>query len=184
MIPEYKLYHGAVLADIVDRCDGSVSIRECIDPGRLLNYVLDERIGVQIKYSTARLRPWTFSFPSNHIRQLQRLHESFPQTFVVLICSVDGLATIPGKTVLDALKGCKSGGWLRATRKKREMYQVFGPEGEIPGRFRTTTDPIAEALLIDSRPSDEDLNERDAVDVYSSAGICVTETLVAIGDIE
>lgn len=184
MIPEYKLYHGAVLADIVDRCDGSVSIRECIDPGRLLNYVLDERIGVQIKYSTARLRPWAFSFPSNHIGQLRRLHESFSQTFVVLICSVDGLATIPGKTVLDALRGCKSGGWLRATRKKREMYQVFGPEGEIPGKFHTTTDPIAEALLIDTGPSGEDLNERDVVGVYSSAASSVVEAIEAIGDLE
>lgn len=167
MIPEYKLYHGAVLADIVDRCDGSVSIRECIDPGRLLNYVLNERIGVQIKYSTARLGPWTYSFPNSHISQLQRLDDSLPHTFIVLACSMDGVATIPGKHVLDALRGCGNSGWLRVTRKKREMYQVFGPEGELPGRFHTTTDPIAEALLIDSSPADGDLNERDADNVQS-----------------
>src|SRR5690606_2955010 len=73
MIPEYKLYHGAVLADIVDRCDGAVAIRECIDAGRLLNYVLDDRIGLQIKYSTARLGPWSFSFSSRHVAQLRSL---------------------------------------------------------------------------------------------------------------
>jgi hypothetical protein len=151
MIPEYKLYHGAVLADIVDRCDGPVAIRECVEPGRLLNYVLDDRIGLQIKYSTARLGPWSFSFSPTHVTQLQKLRQQYSKAFVVLVCGMDGFAPVPGKVALAAMS-CSEGGasWLRVARKKREMYRIFGPDGEIKSRFHTASDPIAEALLIDS----------------------------------
>ena len=168
MIPDYKLYHGAVLADIVDRCDGSVAIRECVDQGRLLNYVLDDRIGLQIKYSTARLGPWSFSFPAAHVAQLRDLLAVYPQNFVVLVCSMDGFASIPGHLALSALN-CPEGGnsWLRVTRKKREMYRVFGPDGEIRLKFHTTSDPIAQALLIDPGHRVDDLNDGDSPDVHS-----------------
>lgn len=168
MIPDYKFYHGAFLADIVDRCDGSVTIRECVDPGRLLNYVLDDRIGLQIKYSTARLGPWSFSFPVAHIAQLQDLLAEYPQSFVVLVCSMDGFACLPGHLALSALNCAEgSNSWLRVTRKKREMYRVFGPEGEVRLKFHTTSEPIAEALLIDPGHSVVDLNDGDSSDVHS-----------------
>lgn len=147
MIPDYKLYHGAVLADIVDKFDGAVSFRESVAPGRLLNYVINDVIGLQIKYSTARLRPWCFSYPLEHIEQLGDLLKVYPRTFAVLVCHMDGFVAISATQLLSSLRGVTGGqAWLRVNRKRREMYRVFGPNGEFPTKFRTTNEPIVEAL--------------------------------------
>lgn len=152
MIPEYKLYHGAVLADIVDKAQGEVSFREVVDDGRLLNYVVNDRVGLQIKYSTARLRPWHFSFSSAHIEQLRALTKEFPRTFVVLVCRTDGFVSIPAVPLLTFLAKGAGSAWLRVDRKKREMYRVFGPAGDYGSKMRTASEPIVESLF------DTDLN--------------------------
>jgi hypothetical protein len=148
MIRDYKLYHGAVLADIIDRFDGTVSFRELVDPGRLLNYVVNDVIGLQIKYSTARLRPWGFSFPEEHVQQLRKLQENYVSAFAVLVCHTDGFAAIDVADLLASLTSAKcEHAWIRVDRKKREMYRVFGPNGEFPMRFHTTSKPIIETLV-------------------------------------
>jgi hypothetical protein len=147
MIPDYKLYHGAVLADIVDRFEGAVAIAERVDAGRLLNYVLNDRIGIQIKYATAKLRPWLFSFPSTHIEQIHELMSDYPVSFVVLVCRTDGVACIPSTEAVRLLSRDTNGvSWLRLDRRKREMYRVFGPQGELEVRLQTTCEPIVAAL--------------------------------------
>jgi hypothetical protein len=69
---------------------------------------------------------------------------------------MDGFAPLPGRLAISALN-CSEGGpsWLRVSRKKREMYRVFGPDGEVKSKFHTASDPIAEALLIDNRIGDD-----------------------------
>lgn len=147
MIPDYKLYHGAVLADIVDRFNGPVSFKEVVDPGRLLNYVVNDVVGLQIRYSTARLRPWGFSFSQAHLNQLRSLLQIYPATFAVLVCHTDGFVTIGAEQLLASCRNDGDGqAWFRVNRKKREMYQLFGPAGEFPLRFRTTSEPVVEAL--------------------------------------
>lgn len=147
MIPDYKLYHGAVLAEIVDKFDGAVSFRESIAPGRLLNYVVNDEVGLQIKHSAARLRPWGFSYPKAHIDQLKDLLKVYPSTFAVLVCHMDGFVAISASQLITSLQAVDSGqAWLRIDRKRREMYRVFGPSGEFPTKFRTTCEPIIEAL--------------------------------------
>jgi hypothetical protein len=149
MIPEYKFFHGAVLADIVDRHRRPVTFREVVDEGRLLNYVINDAVGLQIKYSTRRLRPWGFSFLDAHLKQLQELVDSYPTSFAVLLCNDDGFVAIDASQLLSAA-GNRTGGqsWFRVDRRKREMYRVFGPCGELAMRFRTTSEPIVEALTL------------------------------------
>jgi hypothetical protein len=152
MIPEYKFYHGAVLTDIVDKFDGAVCFRETVGPGRLLNYVINDSIGLQIKYSTARLHPWQFTFPDENIAQIITLLASHPTTFVALVCHTDGFAAVPADILIPFLKQANGEqAWLRLNRKKREMYRVFGPAGEYPYKFRTTSEPIVEALRLVKR---------------------------------
>jgi len=149
MIPDYKFFHGAVLADIVDRHRQPVSFREVVDQGRLLNYVLNDAIGLHLRYSTKRLRPWGFSFLDAHLDQLRELVGSYPASFVVLVCNNDGFVAIDASQLLKSIVN-RIGDqyWFRVDRKKREMYRVFGPSGEFPMRFRTTSEPIVEALEI------------------------------------
>lgn len=57
------------------------------------------------------------------------------------------MIAIDAKDVLASLTPLESGQtWLRADRKKREMYRVHGPAGEFSAKFKTTIQPIVEAL--------------------------------------
>lgn len=145
MIPEYKLWHGAVLADLVDSFNGPVTFREHSDPGRLLNYVVNNCIGMQIRFATKKLHPWNFTFSAAHVGALVDLQARYPVTFLVLVCRDDGIIAVEADQVIPVL-ATNDQTWLRADRRKREMYRLYGPAGEFSGRFRTTVDPIVEAL--------------------------------------
>jgi hypothetical protein len=147
MIPEYKFYHGAVLADLIDRSNRPIQIDELDEPGRLLNYALNGDIGIQIKYSSARLGPWSFTFSPSNIEDLEDLGAKFRATFVVLVCHDDGFACIPGTDSLSLLKGQNQTAWLRAERGKRRLYRIAGTNGELGWRVKVTTEPIVAALF-------------------------------------
>jgi hypothetical protein len=146
MIPEYKLYHGAVLAELVDRCGSGVSIRADQDSGRLLNYVLSDTVGMQVKHATQRLHPWQFSFPKSHLEALANLKSQLKSVFVVLVCHTDGMVCLHVDEALTSLNAFGSQAWLRADRRKGEWYRVYGPAGEYPTKFPTGIDPVVEAM--------------------------------------
>jgi len=145
MIREYKLYHGAVLADIVALHGGSVTIRSLADEGRQLNYVINDLIGLHVKYATQRLHPWPFSFSAAHIASLAELASTYAACFVVLVCHTDGIVVLNAADVI-ALESDAEQVWLRADRKKREMYTVHGPRGAFPGKYKTTVEPVVDAM--------------------------------------
>lgn len=146
MIPDYKFWHGAVLADIVDSFNGAVTFREHSDPGRLLNYVINGHVGMQLKYATQRLRPWSFFFPPPHLSSLKELRDKYPTTFIVLVCRTDGILAVHADQVISNLPLTGEQAWLRADRRKRELYRLYGPTGEFPIKFKTTIEPIVRAL--------------------------------------
>jgi hypothetical protein len=147
MIPEYKLYHGAVLAELVDRCGSAVSIRAYQDSGRLLNYVLSDAVGIQVKHATQRLHPWQFTFPKTHLEMLASLKSRLRSVFIVLVCHTDGMVCLHVDEVLPSLNAAfGSQAWLRADRRKGEWYRVYGPAGEYPTKFPTGIDPVVEAM--------------------------------------
>ena len=58
----------------------------------------------------------------------------------------DGMIAIDAADVIASLESDAEQTWLRADRKKREMYRVYGPAGEFPMKFKKTVEPIVEAL--------------------------------------
>jgi hypothetical protein len=154
MIAEYKLYHGAVLADIVDRAPFPVAFSEVQEEGRLLNYVLNGRVALQIKFATQKLHPWHFSFLPGHLDALRDLSALYDSTFVALVCRTDGIIMLNAQDMLN-LQGTQlqSQGWLRVDRRKRQMYRLYGPTGEFPRRLASTTEPIVAALSLDEAES-------------------------------
>jgi hypothetical protein len=131
MIPEYKFYHGAVLAEIFDMHDGHVAVYRYRDSSRLLNYSLNKRIGLQIEYATQRMTPWQFTYSISHINSLKELAEEFAHSFLVLVCESGGMICLPAKEILPCLLDCVGEqSWLRADRHKRKWYSLFSPAGE------------------------------------------------------
>jgi hypothetical protein len=147
MTPEYKLYHGSVLAEIIDGFGAEISVCAIHEGGHLLSYIIDRRVGLHIKYATQKLRPWHFSFPESHRQILEGLRSKLQMTFLILVCRTDGIIAVHVDEILPALNAASGDqSWLRADRKKREMYRLYGPAGEFPTKFKTNVDPIIDAL--------------------------------------
>lgn len=143
MIAEYKLYHGAVLAELVHRCPDPLQIDELDEIGRLSSYILDSTVGLQIKHSTARLRPWQFTFTRQNISELLDLRHSFSHVFIVLVCNTDGMVCL---TLADFLKVMGSGEseqiWIRVDRPRGKWYEVSGGRTKTPRKLPHGIEPI------------------------------------------
>jgi hypothetical protein len=145
MIPEYKLYQGAALAELVDLAPGAITIREVVDAGRMSSYVLNERVGLHIKHSAQRLHPWSFTFTNQQIASIRAMLFEHPVSFLVLVCWTDGLLAIPLDHALSAIEWGAEDSWLRVDRRKRQMYRVFGPTGEFSSKYRTDLADVVRA---------------------------------------
>ncbi|WP_298742770.1 hypothetical protein [uncultured Brevundimonas sp.] len=132
MIPEYKLYHGAVLADLVHELLVPVSIDELSGAGRLSSYVLNGRIGLQIKHSSQRLHPWSFTFTRQNFAELLTLRETYAQVYLVLVCHTDGMVCLTLDEVAALITVANSEqAWLRIDRRRGQWYTVNG-SGSLP----------------------------------------------------
>jgi len=127
MLAEYKLFHGAVLSELIDIAEDDISIGELKEEGRLSSYILNGCIGVQIKHSTARLPPWYFTVTKANAIELSELARVYRSVFVVLVCNLDGMVTL---AIEDFAKLVEAGdsdqAWLRVDRSKRQWYSVSG----------------------------------------------------------
>jgi hypothetical protein len=147
MISEYKLYHGAVLSELVSRCTSGVAIRTYEDTGRNLNYIVSDSIGLQIRHATQRLHPWPFTFTKAQLQTLVEMRSKFRLAFLVLVCHTDGILCLPADNALAALNAAAGDqSWLRADRRKGEWYRLYGPTGEFSSRFASGIEAIVEAI--------------------------------------
>jgi hypothetical protein len=152
MIPDYKLYQGAVLAELIDDAKRAVNVRELVEEGRLHSYVLNERVGLHIKHSAGRLPPWLFTFtPANGVA-LAELRRTVSQVFVVLVCWLDGMVCLS----LDELGQIVTNeqqpqGWVRAERRRNEWYAVSGSRGLLPYKKPHGLAPLVAALDVPER---------------------------------
>src|SRR5262245_12378703 len=149
MIPDYKLYQGAVLAELVDEAKQAVKVRELVEEGRLHSYVINERIGMHIKHSSARLPPWQFTFTAANGQSLLELRTAFSAVFVVLVCWLDGMVCLS----LDELREIVADnhvpqGWVRAERRRNEWYAVSGSRALLPYKKPQGLGPLIEALEV------------------------------------
>lgn len=149
MIADYKFYHGVVLAELVNLKAGPLSIDELSEVGRLSAYILDGVVGVQIKHSTNRLRPWQFTFTTANLVQLRALEKSYPAVFIVLVCRNDGILTLTLEEAAQILTGGHSDqAWIRVDRKKNEWYSVNGSVSELVGKRPQGVQKIIQRLAL------------------------------------
>lgn len=93
-------------------------------------YTVNDRVALYVKYSTSRLSPWTFGFKVEYQDEIRQLRDEFADTFVTLVCGVDGIACLSGaeyQRVLD--DDPRSGEWIKVSRGPRQKYAVSGSDG-------------------------------------------------------
>lgn len=147
MIPDYKLYHGAVLAEIIDRHTRAVTIGELVEEGRLSSYILNGKVGLQIKHSTQRLHPWQFTFTKSNMRELLDLQQNYEAVFIALVCHTDGMVCLTLDELTEVLvAGESEQAWVRVDRRKGEWYSVSGGGGDLPSKKPKGVDLIVSFL--------------------------------------
>ena len=125
MIPEYKLYHGAAIAELVHRMGVDVTIRERSEGGRLSSYSIGNKLGVQIKHSAQRMPPWQFTFTKQNMIEILELRADFQQVFVIFVCHTDGMVCLAIEEALGILGvGSSEQAWLRIDRRRGHQYSI------------------------------------------------------------
>lgn len=153
MIPEYKRYHGAVFAEIIDECPGPVTFEEWPQKGRLSSYVVNNFIGLHVKHSSKRLRPWLFTFTAGNLADISQLRDRCEKVFVVLVCWLDGMVCVSDREFEELLDIENNRTWLRAERRRRELYAVSGPMKELGSRKANGVAPLLDALGSTMQPA-------------------------------
>lgn len=149
MIPEYHLYHGAVLASLLSGTGQSVTVRSP-ESQRPAEYILDDRIGLYVKHATQRLRPWHFGFTSENIDTIRAMNMHLPDSFLILVCKQDGALAVNLDLVLENISSVGKL-WIRVDRSKRKHYSVHGPLGEFPRKFDSRMLEVKSLLAGDQR---------------------------------
>jgi hypothetical protein len=119
VIREIERYHGAVLARLF-REGGCPALRCVVHPRFRSAYVLDDSVGIYVKYSTSRLSPWMFGFKATHRREIENLCEDLQAVFIALACGFDGVACLSASE-FEQVGMSES---VRVMRGPRQQYAV------------------------------------------------------------
>lgn len=151
MIKEYEFYHGVVFTKLFQNCQNNLSIKPYPSSSNA-SYILNDSIGLYIKYSTKRLSPWRFSFQKEHQDEILEMKNKLGQVFLLLVCGEDGVVTLSFselKKLLDENHGQVE--WISAARTLNKEYTVKGSDGGLERKVGKTDFPkkIFAEIIID-----------------------------------
>lgn len=130
IINYFKLYHGAALHYIIDSGE-RVTINN-YKGGSNSSYVLNDSIGLYIKYSNKRLSPWQFSFAKEHQDEILEMKDSYQEVFILLVCGRDGIVCLSFKELKVLLDdNHKEIETISVRRPQGKMYKVVGTDGKL-----------------------------------------------------
>jgi hypothetical protein len=153
VLKEFEFFHGVVFADLLHATGKQLVLRRYSHTSSS-SYVINERIGLYIKYSSKRMSPWMYSFRKEHQDEIAKMKDNLGQVFVVLVCNDDGYVAMDFsqlRTVLNEQH--KEIEWVRVARNRREMYLVNGSDGKLP--FKVGRNDLPRKLLASERCTGE-----------------------------
>ncbi len=127
---EFEYFHGAVITKLIHGATRPLKIGTASSDNA--SYLLDDKVGLYLKYSTSRMSPWAFTFTDYQQRSLSELFGQCERTFLLLICNEDGVATVPSgdiRVLLDSEFHPTE--WVRVERPPRGSYRVHGNDGSL-----------------------------------------------------
>lgn len=131
MIKDFEFFHGIVFSGLVHGMNKEVSIKNFPTPDNA-SYIINNKIGIYIKYSKKRLSPWRFSFQKRHQDEMLKMKQELENVFLLLVCHDDGVVTLSFNEVKRILDNSfEEVEWISATRNKRQMYAVEGSDGKL-----------------------------------------------------
>jgi len=145
MIKEFEFYHGVVFARILHAIQGEISFKSYPTQDNA-SYVLNNKIGIYVKYSTKRLSPWRFSFQKRHQEEIVEMKNRLGDVFLLLVCNDDGVVALNFEEIKSILNDVHDDvEWVSASRNRREMYSIKGSDGKL--QFKVGRNDFPEKIL-------------------------------------
>lgn len=120
---EFEFYHGVALCKIIH--NAPYTMIKLYSGSSNSSYVINNNIGIFIKYSTKRMSPWQFTFTRKHIDELFEMIQKLKDVYLVLVCKDNGIVCLTSeeiKVLIDNdLNKTQS---LLVARKSREKFRV------------------------------------------------------------
>jgi len=131
MIKEFEFFHGIVFARMLHSTRKQFSIRP-FPTSDNASYVINDKVGIYIKYSSKRLTPWGFSFQKRHQDEILKMKNDLGEVFVLLVCNDDGVVGLNFSEVRSILDEVHEDiEWIRVERSRGQMYAVKGSDGKL-----------------------------------------------------
>jgi hypothetical protein len=125
MTPEYQFFHGALLHEIIVSAGREIKIALPTQNGRRDAFIIEGKIGLLIKHSTARITPWNFSFTKEHLVELHALRSETKVCFVALVCGEDGFVCVRDVDLVNIFSPTEGEVIsVRVERRPRKRYGV------------------------------------------------------------
>ena len=137
---EYEFYNGVVLNRLIRK--GKPIKIDVFPTSGNNSFMINEKVGLYLKYSTKKISPWRFSFTKEHQEEMKIMRDLLENIYLVLICGKDGIACIEYeelKQVLDEYY--EEVEWVSASRLKREQYLIKGSNGKLDFKIADTDYP-------------------------------------------
>ena len=126
----FEFFHGAAIIRIIR--SNHFKIIETFSRSNSA-YIINEKIGVFIKYSQKRMAPWVFTFDKDHVIEIKEIFELLENVFIVLVCNNDGICCINWKEFCTLISTDSNNypKWIKVTRRKNEKYSIFSIDGKL-----------------------------------------------------
>jgi len=135
MIKVFEKYHGSAFSRLINKY-GALKITANINQDNS-SYIINNCLGIYIKFSTKRLTPWQFTFTEQHHKSIVNLSQLGEDNYLIFVCNDDGLCCITFKEYFNLISDItesltKS---IIITRFKNEKYYVSGSDGELKNKI-------------------------------------------------
>jgi hypothetical protein len=158
MIREFEFFHGLVLARILHGAQRPLTVR-AFQSASNASYVVNDAIGIYIKYSAKRLTPWRFTFKKEHQAEIDLMRSKLTNVFLLLVCNDDGVVCLEYSELRQILDDqIDPIEWISATRHKRQMYAVKGSNGKLD--FKIGQNDFPEKIFGNGAAFDADTVQR------------------------
>lgn len=137
---KFEFFHGAVLVKIIH--SGLFKKFEIATESNT-TYILDDKIGLYIKYSRNRMPPWIFTFKENHVKDIKGINDLFGNVFITLVCNDDGICCIDWNefSTIISVENNDYPKWIKSSRKKGEKYFVSGKDSILDHKIGNSDFP-------------------------------------------
>ena len=96
------------------------------------SFVVNNNIGLYIKYTKKSVSPWRFSFIKEHQEEMSAMFDLLDKVYLILVCAKDGIVCLKYEAMKIVLNEYyEEMEWISASRLSGQKYTIKGKDGQL-----------------------------------------------------